>query len=79
MAKTRKVMEINDGGVHLVCIKRMGEVNPFYLYRVWWDGGEHRKLITKYADLTSVMWHLNQIVPKEWSESQSRKEGEGNG
>lgn len=68
-------MEINDGGVNLVVIKHFHHVNPFWVYRVWWDGGNRQKLITKFADLTSVIWYLTEIVPGEWSEYESMKEG----
>lgn len=74
MAKTRKIMEINDGGVHLVCIKYIGQRNPFRLYRVWWDYGWHRKEITRYADLKSIACHIHEIIFQEWSERESDKE-----
>lgn len=74
MAKTRKVLEINDGGAHLVCIKYNGEVNPFRLYRVWWDYGWHRKEITRYGDLTSIMHHATEYVRGNWSERDSQRE-----
>lgn len=75
MAKTRKILEINDGGVHLMCIKHCGETNPFRLYRVWWDRGEHRKEITRYGDLVSATYHIYDIAAHEWSETMSEREG----
>lgn len=61
--KQRKIMEINEGRWHLVCIKAEGVNNPYRLYRVWWDGGNHRKLLAKYADIESIMcWLYDHMV-----------------
>lgn len=76
MAKTRKVMEINDGGIHLVVIKRMGDMNPFRIYHVWWNSGWHRKELERYGDMKSVTWFINDWVFRYWSERQSDKEGQ---
>jgi len=60
--KTRKVLSINENGIHLECIKDNAEkYNPFKLYRVWWDGGWHRKLIDKFADIQSVICEVYDI------------------
>lgn len=58
----KKIMEIHEGKWHLICIKTDEKINPFRLYRVWWDRGKHRKMIVKYADFQSIMWHAHQIV-----------------
>lgn len=61
--KTRKILEINEDGLHVVCIKTEADkVNPYRLYKVWWNGGWHRKLIVKYADFNSVLWHIAQMT-----------------
>lgn len=60
--KQRKILEINDSGLHLICIKTDESVNPYRLYDVWYDLGTHKKLIAKYADLASVLAHIPQIA-----------------
>jgi len=63
MAKTVKVMEINDGGLHLVCIKNnTTDCNPYRLYKVWWDKGWHRKQIAKYGDFRSIICDVRELV-----------------
>lgn len=59
-SKTRKVLEVSDGSYQFVCIKTDEEINPYRLYRTWWDMGKHRKLIAKYADIGSVLYHIAQ-------------------
>ena len=60
--KTRKVLEINENGLHLECIKDYNaKYNPYRLYRVWWDGGWHRKLIDKFGDFQSVVAEVYDI------------------
>lgn len=60
---TRKVMTINEKGLHLECIKdNSDKVNPYRLYRVWWDQGNHRRLIAKYADMNSILYAVLQVA-----------------
>lgn len=55
-------MEVSVSGKTYVCIEHLdGRVNPFWLYREWWDQGKHRKLIVKYGDAVSVLYHLTDI------------------
>lgn len=59
----RKVLEINEGQIHLECIKDCDTTrNPFRLYRKWWDGGWHRKQIVRYGNFESVMWHIHEMM-----------------
>ena len=60
--KQRKILEISEGKWQYVCIKTDEEINPYRLYRVWWDRGNHRKLITRYGEFGSIMWTLHQII-----------------
>lgn len=61
--KTRKVLSINENGLHLECIKHEADkINPYRLYKVWWDGGWHRKELTRYAQLKDVLWHIAQMT-----------------
>lgn len=57
----RKVMELNDGAHHLVCIKTETS-SPYRLYRVWWDGGTHRKQIAACSDMKDVMAWVSYII-----------------
>ena len=54
----KKVAEIQLDGFKVICIRDDSKVNPFRVYRVWCDGGKHRKLLVKYGDMTSVLWYL---------------------
>lgn len=64
--KQSKIMEVNDCGIHLECIKTDDQNNPYRLYRVWWNQGNHRKLIDKYGDFHSVIeWMYQNIKQKE--------------
>jgi len=64
--KTRKVLEISNGNAQFVCIKHSNvKYNPYRLYRVWWDGGNHRKEIARYADFMSIIAHIWQIAMAE--------------
>lgn len=56
MQKTRKVMNIEANGVWLTCIYRYdAKMNKYYLYQNWWDGGEHKRLVAKFANFQSVL------------------------
>ena len=64
----RKIMEIHEGNWHYTCIKTDEKTNPYRLYKTWWDHGNHRKLINKYGEFSSIMWTLHQIIDLGWSE-----------
>ena len=56
MAKTRKVMNIQTNGVWLTCIRHEdAKNNKYYLYTNWYNVGEHKRLIAKYANFQSVL------------------------
>jgi hypothetical protein len=60
---TRKVLSINEKGLHLECIRDDSrKYNPYGLYQVWWDQGTHRKQIVRYAEFESVLWHIAQMT-----------------
>lgn len=59
----RKVMEIHENGMNLVCIKDDGDkYNPYKLYHVWYNQGKHRKQIAKYGDFYSVICRTKEIL-----------------
>lgn len=60
--KTRKVFELQDNGYHFTVIHHRDEANPYRLYENWYDNGEHRKLITKYADMKSCLCFIVSII-----------------
>ena len=69
--KKRKVLEINSCGVNLKGYYEEGKVNPWRLYRVWWDRGEHRKMLCKHANFISVAMHIKDTfwnIEKAWKD-----------
>lgn len=62
MAKTRQVLDLQDDGQHYSVIYCEGQTNPYRLYRRWYDRGEHRKLVQKYADLQSCLYLLLELT-----------------
>lgn len=68
--KTTQVLKLNVCGVHYSCILHHDdEFNPFWLYRHTWQlrecgygMSERRRLVAKYADINSVLYHLAQNV-----------------
>lgn len=60
--KTRKVMDIMLHGKRYICIKDLtAKCNPYKLYEAFWNGGWHRKKITEYEDMDSILCHLLQL------------------
>lgn len=57
----RKILDINYNGYKFKGYKADIAQEPFRLYETWWDMGEHKKLIGKYADFRSMMTELNRI------------------
>lgn len=61
--KTHKVLELQDNGLHFTVIHhRDDQVNPYWLYNNWYDNGEHRRLVSKYADMKSCLCYIVQFV-----------------
>lgn len=57
--KTRKILDICEFGVHVICIKTDEKTNPYRIYHIkWYDGRKHKKLLAKYQDFYSVMYHI---------------------
>ena len=66
--KSRKVMGLDAHGHQYVVIQRLDtDRNPFALYELEWKQNEEgflkrsRKLLVKYQDFDSVMFHLLQL------------------
>ena len=56
--KTRKVLELNENGTHLMCIRTDDKINP---YRVYKKSIGHCNLLIKYGDLMSVIHFLRDF------------------
>ena len=63
----RKVLDINTDGVNLYCtFDNTEKTNPYRLYVRWYeyrgdrDYGWHRKLLVRYQNLFSVIYHIMQ-------------------
>ena len=70
MAKTMKVLDIQNGAINFCCIKQFdATINPYRLYhREWRDGTWHRKLIVRYQDFQSVIWYvLSAVIRQNWN------------
>lgn len=52
-------------GTYLVIHDDSDKHNPYRVYREWHDGGKHRKLVAKYADMASCMFTLTDVVLKK--------------
>ena len=62
--KTRKVLDICEGGIWLVCVKDCtGKANPYRLYAKDYDPvkGYRQKLLSKYSDFMSVLAAVRAI------------------
>ena len=64
---TRKIMDINEGGVHLVCIKENGKDSPYRVYKLWSALGadcflhDHRKLMGGFKSFAEVVDWLSKL------------------
>ncbi len=58
----RKILEINEGGYHFRAYDDGGQMNPYRLYKVWYNCGWHREQIARYHEFESVMWHIHHII-----------------
>ena len=65
MSKQKKILDINEGGSHLVCIQQRerGVINPYHIYVIISPTGSpvRRRLLTKYADFMSVIYFLRDF------------------
>lgn len=57
MAKTRKVIDLNIDGTHLVCIEHLDhkKADPYRIYRI---ASGHRRQLVRYSDFMSVLYFL---------------------
>lgn len=61
--RTKKVLELNDNGIIIECVKDYTQAyNPYRVYRKWWDGGWHRKQMERYSNIESVLcWAADEM------------------
>ena len=64
-----KVLDFNDGGKHYTVKKNANDKNnPFWLYLEWYElkltggGSNRRKLLAKYANMSSAIYHIAQHI-----------------
>lgn len=63
MATTHQVMTLSphyDGYHYVVIYNSSLTVNPYILYRKWYNMGWHRKKVAQYGNLDSCLFHLLQ-------------------
>jgi len=52
----KQIMKIQTHGVCITIEKHSEDLyNPYRVYRHWWDMGDHRRCVAKYADLRSAL------------------------
>lgn len=56
--KSRKVLDIREGGIHIICLMTDYKVNPYRVYSVYFG---HRRQIAKYGDFISVVCFIKDI------------------
>lgn len=65
MAKQKKVLDINEGGSHLICIRLsdLKEFNPYRIYLVISVPGApvRKRLLEKYGDFPSVLCFIRSF------------------
>lgn len=60
----KKVLSISHGEYWCECQYDEGAINPYRLYKVEWKLNDYgypyksKKLVAKYADMKSVLYHL---------------------
>lgn len=61
----KKIIDINEGGYHLVCTHDNGRsvVNPYRVYAIISPSGSpiRRRLLIKYCDFMSVLYFLRDF------------------
>lgn len=58
MNKTTKIAEMLSHGSLYYVIKTQDGINPYRVYKRYFENGWHRKLVAKYADMKSAMYHM---------------------
>lgn len=85
MANQKKIIDINEGHIHLVCIRHNADrYNPYHIYLVISATGAplRKRLLIKYADFMSVLYFLRDFYlngldtmtyceMKEWIDSRT--------
>lgn len=65
MCKQKKIIDIHEGGRHLVCIQNMDKTdrNPYKVYEVISPTGSpvRKRILTKYGDFMSVIYFIRDF------------------
>ena len=62
MVKT--VAKIVSNGHYRVSYDDTEQMNPYTVYREWYDKGWHSKKLASYADMVSCMYHITEEIIK---------------
>lgn len=57
--KTRKIFECTYEGHHIIIEFHEGKTNPYRIYRKWYNMGWHKKMLQKYANFDSCLYHIS--------------------
>lgn len=67
MSKATKCLDITVEGRHFVCTFTPARRNPYQLYTVWWDMGQHRRKLEEYANFASILcWLKDYAFKSNW-------------
>lgn len=64
MPRQKKVIDINEGGRHLICIHKPDDnYNPYYIYAVISPSGTplRKRILIKYGDFMSVLYFFRDF------------------
>lgn len=65
MTKQKKILDIDEGGSHLICLRLSDpkDYNPYRIYLVTTPSGMpvRKRLLEKYGDFTSVLCFLKDF------------------
>ena len=64
MARQKKIIDINEGGRHLICTHSMdAKINPYAVYVVISPTGSpiRKRLLVKYGDFMSVIYFIRDF------------------
>jgi len=57
---TKKIFECTFNGVTVEITYHDGKMNPFGIYRKYWDHGWHKRQLVRYNSFSSCLDYINQ-------------------
>ena len=58
----RKIMEISNSRCTLKAYHDPGKLNPYKVYRVYYDRGWHKRKLNEYADFNSILCFIKEYM-----------------